>query len=52
MTLLHHHVNNNFETINLWHWWWCFCGGNAMPPAALTTLLHPHCFLAAFCERK
>ena len=44
---LHHHVKNNLETINLQHWWWCFCGGNAAPPAALTTLPHPHCFLAA-----
>ena len=36
---LHHHVKNNLETINLQHWWWCFCGSNALPPAALMTLL-------------
>jgi len=38
---LHHHVKNNLETINLQHWWWCFCSGNTAPPAALTTLPHP-----------
>jgi len=42
--LPHCHVKNNFETINLWCCWWCFCGRNATPQAALTTLPHCHYF--------
>lgn len=42
----------HFETINLRCWWWCFCGGNAAPPVALTTLPHCHYFLVAFCHKN